>query len=162
MGIRYYAYPILASDIDLARRDPVGYLNSHPLVDEDKPYDEQLRLDLDKSWRDLQELFTVPHCSPAEWGMDLVRGNVHYDSGFAYQPHYAVLTPEQVATVATQIARFDKVDVLAMYVDGGRSHVRETGRIRDYTSYVGHFLAEAQKFTAACAEAGYGVIYTIG
>jgi len=158
MGIRYSAYPVQATDIELARREPRHFINDNPLVGFDGPYDEWFHLDLDKSWHYLQRLFTWPHSSPAERGLELVEGNVHYLNSGEYEPHFGVLDPDQVDQVARAIFWTDKVDVLAMLIAENRSG----DRLRDDTAYVGHHLEAAKRFTARVAEAGHGLIYSIG
>lgn len=102
----------------------------------------------------------MPNQSPAEMGLDLVRGDVRYPRGVihGYECHYEVLDPNQVEVVARHIARYDKADVLALYIASGRLD----DRLRGDVNYVGHYLAAAQEFTARQAEAGNGLVYRIG
>ncbi|MBF4601233.1 DUF1877 family protein [Frigoribacterium sp. VKM Ac-1396] len=161
MGIRYSACPVAPADLELARAAPLAYMNDHcPDAPWDDPSWTRSWLDLDKSWRDLQRLFVMPNQSPAEMGLDLVRGDVRYPRGVihGYECHYEVLDPNQVEVVARHIARYDKADVLALYIASGRLD----DRLRGDVNYVGHYLAAAQEFTARQAEAGNGLVYRIG
>lgn len=168
MGIRYYAYPVLASDLELARRDPLDYMNHNPIVDDDDPDDDRLVLALDKSWRYLQHLFVWPNRLPADPCLDLVRGDVHYPNGTmaGYLCYYEVLEPDVVARIATHIQSVDKVDVLAMFTARlgltGASRSAEGERLREDVSYVGFHLDAAKAFCATVAAAGHGIVYRIG
>jgi hypothetical protein len=159
MGIRYSACSVRASDDELVRRDPLSYMNdTFSAAHDGDPEDRWL--DLDKSWHDFQRLLTSSDRLPANTGLDLVRGDVTYPDGYAngYLCHYAVLTPEQVDVVGRGLARVDKVDVLAMYVENGRSG----DRLRDDVSFMGMLLEQAKQFVADRAEAGEGIVYRIG
>ncbi|ROS51516.1 hypothetical protein [Frigoribacterium sp. PhB24] len=161
MEIRYSACPVAPEHLELARADPLAYMNDHcPDAPWDDPSWAHSWLDLDKSWRDLQKLFVMPDQIPAEMGLDLVRGDVRYPRGeiHGYECHYEVLDPNRVEVVARQIARYDKADVLALNIASGRT---DDG-LRSDVNYVGHYLATAQEFTARQARAGKGLVYRIG
>ncbi|WP_157887533.1 DUF1877 family protein [Frondihabitans sp. PAMC 28766] len=168
MGIRYYAYPVLADDIELARQNPLDYMNNNPIVDDDDPDDDRLVLCLDKSWRYLQELFVWPNQYPAEPCLDLVRGDVVYPNGWqeGYRCHYEVLEPEAVQRIADHIGEIDKVDVLAMFLahygcpSTGGDH--RDSHLREDVAYVGYHLEQAKRFVAMVAAAGHGLVYRIG
>ncbi|ROQ38485.1 uncharacterized protein DUF1877 [Frondihabitans sp. PhB188] len=168
MGIRYYAYPVLADDIALARQNPLDYMNNNPIVDHDDPDDDRLVLELDKSWQYFQRLFVWPHRYPDDPCLKLVQGEVQYPNGYAegYRCHYAVLEPSEIAEIALWITHVDKVDVLAMFLASerwrGRMDDEAADRLREDVSYVGHYLEKAKEFTARTAAAGHGVVYRIG
>jgi hypothetical protein len=57
MGIRYYAYPVRTSDVELARANPHDFLATDLLADAWGPAELKPRmLYLDKCWGQLQEL----------------------------------------------------------------------------------------------------------
>ncbi len=157
MGIRYYAYPVRASDVQLARSNPRDFLSDDPLADAWGPVESKPRmLYLDKAWRQLQEFFTqeLPAALP------LVDGDVtHVQCGWI--PHIRVLAPDQVGDVAHALAAVGEVDVLAarLRTFGGDSVVNDDAyELR----YVMEHLDAAKSFTTSLARDGLGLIYMIG
>lgn len=155
MGIRYYAYPVAAEDIENARADPRLYMASDPLADAWGP--EELRpqmLYLDKCWSALQHLLGPHDAQPPRVSLMLVDGSVtHTYDGWI--PWLSVLDPDQVSEVARDLVLVDADDVLAHF---GTDETRSI----DTADYVKQYLEEAQRFVTQLAHEGRGLIYMIG
>ncbi len=146
MGIRYYAYPVKAEDIDHARTDPISFISDDPLMDawgaeEDRPR----MLYLDKAWQPLQRLFVDRPSS------SLVSGNVRW-SDRGYEPWVKVLDPEEVAEVARDIVLVEPVDADSDVLQ--RMHWDAEG--------VNQYLTSAQQFVTELVEEDSGLVYIIG
>ncbi|MCU1439043.1 MAG: hypothetical protein JWP85_40 [Rhodoglobus sp.] len=157
MGIRYYAYPVRESDLELARENPRDFLADDPLADAWGPADLKPRmLYLDKCWRELQELFGRDGL-PA---LLLVGGQVTH-TAYGWIPHIQVLSPDQVRLVARHLCTFGEADVFAARLRsrGGDGTVNDDP---DELNYVVHYLDAARDFSTSLASEGLGLIYTIG
>ncbi|MCU1409394.1 MAG: hypothetical protein JWR04_101 [Rhodoglobus sp.] len=150
MGIRYYAYPVHAADIDNARADPWAYLSDDPLLDAWGPPEQRPRmLYLDKCWQELQQLLSD---NPA---LAMVEGEViHTQDGWI--SHKKVLAPEELPEIAEGLALVTEDDVLAL---AESQTFRETEEQR---SYIQHYLSAARTFADELRDEGLGLIYLIG
>lgn len=159
MGIRYYAYPVDAKLIELAKTSPRAFLGSDPLADAWGPAENRPpMLYLDKCWRDLQELFGRSDGTTARPALELVRGAVTpHPEG--WEPFIRVLGPTEVAAVAADISRVTEADASAM---AASRPSRWGDSPADELRYVLHYLADAQSFTAQLAREGRGLVYEIG
>ena len=148
MGIRYYAYPVRAELIEHARSDPRLFISDDPLMDAwGDPGDRPPMLYLDKAWRALQELFGDRPCAA------LVRGQVTMcGNGFEHDPWLGVLDPDEVADVARDVVLIEPPIAVP-----GRPE-----RVLFEADYVGRYLAAAQEFACALADADSGLVYVIG
>lgn len=161
MGIRYYAYPVAASDMDAALKHPEAFVGSDPLSDawglEPVGPNEYAMgvnprprmLYLDKCWGLLQTL-THPLENPRP-AHKLVAGDV-IPTGFGWYPHFAALGPADVSLVAD-----DLDDIAQKRLDEFCADLNEDDA--DYLRF--HFDA-ARTFTRALSENGEGLAYTIG
>lgn len=157
MGIRYYAYPIVAADVDAARACPYRFLGRDPLMDAWGPIDERPNmLYLDKCWWELQKLLEGPADLPARPAAALVAGRV-IETTEGWIPHCAVLTPDEVSAVATDLATVTERDVHRL-LDGWPRSWRQT----DDFAYVAQFLGDAKEVTQRWADAGFGLVFMIG
>lgn len=161
MGIRYYAYPVLASDIERARDDPRAFLSADPLYDAWGPAELKPRmLYLDKCWDQLQEFLGSRPGRPERVSFQLVEGEVtHTYEGWI--PFIRVLSPTQVEEVARDIAQLGEAEVLAARVPTfGRDGVVNDDP--EELRYVMQYLDDAKAFVAALATDNLGLIYMIG
>lgn len=161
MGIRYYAYPVAASDIDAALANPEAFVGSDPLSDawgleEIEPnaykmgvYERPRMLYLDKCWNLLKRL-TRPDFKPRP-AHKLVEGNVT-SAGLGWYPYFGTLTPDDVALVADDLDAIAEGDLEAFCATLPEEDV----------DYLKEYFAEARTFTRALTEQGEGLAYTIG
>jgi hypothetical protein len=160
MGIRYYAYPVDAELLEIAKTSPRSFLGDDPLMDAWGPIDEKPHmLYLDKCWRDLQMLFSGDGTSPARSASALVKGQVTHTNGgwIAYE---AVLDPAQVSEIALDLATISPTEVRSVL-----TAQRTLGLNDDFEKeieYVTHYLRGALAFTKGLSELGNGLVYTIG
>ncbi|MCU1579125.1 MAG: hypothetical protein JWP19_1329 [Rhodoglobus sp.] len=161
MGIRYYAYPVRASDIEFARANPRDFLAADPLADAWGPAELKPRmLYLDKCWGQLQEFLGPRPDRPERVAYQLVEGQVTHTSE-GWIPFTRVLDPAQVHEIADELSQIGEVDVLAARV----RTFRRDGLVNDDPDelrYVMHYLNDAKSFVDALAEDDLGLIYTIG
>ena len=102
MGIRYYAWPLSAADVEAARREPRSFVAADPFgqawftENEGNCY-------LDKAWRGLQML--IADCSPDEVerpAAALVAGAVTF-VGYGWDPYIGVLDPDELRRAAEDL-----------------------------------------------------------
>lgn len=169
MGIRYWARPLPAHLVDVARSNP-------RLLHIDDDYDDYLwelhendteeraawgsrkhALDLDKTFTDFQMLW---HCEPPDRrpALELVQGRVT-DTHRGWKPHFGVIEPERVSAVRDDI-RATRPEDIAAHIEAGRGRFRDEPEpyVRDLTAR----LTEMLTFLDARLERGEGVLYTIG
>ena len=160
MGIRYYAYPVDAELIDLARASPRAFLSSDPLADAwGLAAERPPMLYLDKCWWELQRLFSARPGEVERPAAGLVRGRVREHSN-GWDAFLRVLDPAEVAHVAADLALFGEADVRAMFEQSPQS---ESSRDPDAEiRYVVEYLADATAFVTDLARTGRGMIYLIG
>ncbi|WP_440711205.1 hypothetical protein [Herbiconiux sp. YIM B11900] len=152
MGIRYFARPIHADDIELARTDLDAYFRSdrsHQFVCHQEP--RPPILDLDKCWRDLQALFWSPPDQPPRPAASLVEGDVK-NACCGWEAHRQVLDPETVRAIADDLDSADFPHGL-----GGGSAESGSG-----DRHLDEMLARARAFTREVADRGWGMYYSIG
>ncbi|TFD74493.1 DUF1877 family protein [Cryobacterium fucosi] len=158
MGIRYYAYPIAATDYLRALADPCQFLGTDPLMDAWGPTTIRPEmLYLDKCWREFQGMLGPAPGVPARAAFQLVEGQVtQVEMGWiAFE---RALSPAQVKAIAADLATVDDTDIrslLASYPDRADSSEMEH-------RYIGHYLAAAQEFSSRLASDGRGLVYLIG
>ena len=157
MGIRYYAYPVAAEDIERARLDPWLYLSDDPLSDAWGPAELRPRmLYLDKCWRALQHLLGPREDRPARPSFALVEGQVTFAGNGGWYSWLRVIDPEQLTEIARDIVLVDEDDVRELFP-------AQPGEMqRDTVDYVAPYLADAQRFVTELAREGKGLVYTIG
>lgn len=161
MGIRYYAYPVAAKNIDEASQDPERFLSSDPLADAwglepigPHAYATHVNprprmLYLDKCWSLMQRLtHQMGQPRPA---YALVAGRVQPD-GLGWLPHIATLTPDEVVHIA------DDLDAIA---DDELTTFCETLEECD-ADYLQDYFGQARTFTRELAQSGEGLVYMIG
>lgn len=157
MGIRYYAYPVDADDIDDARANPYDYLGVDPLVDAWGPEAERPEmLYLDKCWSLLQTLLATPPARPSRPAAALVRGDV-IQTPDGWIPHVEVLPPAGVAEAARDLATVTPERLRAAI-----RHLPARANDADEFCYVSQYLDAAREFTTRLAKDGRGLIYLIG
>lgn len=157
MGIRYYAYPITADQYPLARENPCAFHGVDPLMDAWGPKDGKPEmLYLDKCWRELQTLLGPSLERPNRPAHQLVDGRVT-DTGAGWIPYELALSPAQVAAIAADLKTVNEADVRRALPEFGSHHPED-----EEFEYVTQYLAEAQRFTAALADSGRGLVYMIG
>lgn len=152
MGIRYFARPIHADDIELARSDLDAYFRSdrsHQFVCHQEP--RPPILDLDKSWRDLQSVFWSPPDQPARPAAALVDGDVRQRC-CGWEAHRRVLDPDTVRAIADDL---DSPELSQRRGD------ETDGSLRG-THYLDELLERARTFTRQVADQGWGMYYSIG
>jgi hypothetical protein len=160
MGIRYYAYPVDAHLIELAKSSPRSFLSDDPLMDAWGPVDKRPpMLYLDKCWRELQVLLGGDSSSPNRPAFQLVEGNVvHVPEGWI--SHFAVLDPAQVVEIAKDLTVISpgqvRAKLTATRTFGPRDDLDEEFR------YVIQYLRDAVTFTTSLSERGDGLVYMIG
>ena len=157
MGIRYYAYPITADQYPLAQEDPCAFHGVDPVMDAWAPENEKPEmLYLDKCWRELQTMLGSSSGRPGRPAHQLVDGHVtQTETGWI--PHEVALSPAQVAEIAADLKTVNEADVRRALPDFG-SHQPDDEKFE----YVAQYLGEAQRFTAALADSGRGLVYMIG
>ena len=161
MGIRYYAYPVRASDVELARANPRDFLADDPLADAWGPVELKPRmLYLDKCWGQLQELLRPGSGRPESVAYQLVEGEVTHTSE-GWIPFTRVLDPAQVREIAEELSQIGEADVLAARVRtfGGDGFVNDDP---DELRYVMQYLNDAKSFVDALAKDNLGLVYMIG
>lgn len=158
MGIRYFALPVPAAMVNIARINPRAFLSDHHFwASWSDPPDRPEGLYLDKAWRDLQWLLGEPE--PPRASYELVSGDVEM-TGFGWIPFERVLSAEQVRSVATDLTL---VDMRELYQLRLPQESPDWAAIMDYRrDYVESYLEAARKFTAQLASLGLGLIYSIG
>lgn len=160
MGIRYYAYPIDAALVDVARASPRQFMSRDPLLDAWGPVDERPpMLYLDKCWREFQLLFGDFNGRTPRPALALVEGYpVMHSEG--WDSHIAVLDADQVAEVGTDLGSVTEDDVREMLTPDGGAYPQDgfDGEL----GYVMQYLRAAQEFTALVAGKGQGLVYLIG
>lgn len=161
MGIRYYAYPVAASEVEAALANPEAFVGSDPLSDAwglepIGPNEYAMGVNprprmlyLDKCWRLMQRL-TRQDFEPRP-AHKLVEGDVT-PTHMGWYPHFAALTPAEVALVA-----HDLDDIAHGRLDEFCAELDE-----DDVDYLKSHFAEARSFTRALATSGEGLAYTIG
>ncbi len=160
MGIRYFALPVPAPMVSIARINPRAFLSEHHFRESwSDPPDRPEGLYLDKPWQDLRDLLSWPAEEPTRPAYELLRGDVKM-YGYGWIPYDRVLDADQVLEVATDLARVDLPHLLqswSSYVSPDWAAIL-AGR-RDT---VEQYLADARKFTGELATRGLGLIYSIG
>jgi len=157
MGIRYYAYPVAADSIEDAKRTPYAHLGGDPLMDAWGPLEDKPRmLYLDKCWRELQVL--LGETRPAR---SLVEGQVVMHAE-GWDGHTSVLDPAEVSIIADDLAQVTDDQVSAMIVQNRDAYRHRDVDIDAEVKYVLSYLHDAQHFTRALAEDGFGLVYLIG
>ena len=161
MGIRYYASPVLAADVEIAQADPRAFMCCQRAAERQDALDYPPRsLYLDKCWRQLQDLLGPTGDQPARPSFQLVEGQVTNTSR-GWDSFRKVLSPEQVLDVARDLALIGEQEVLAARVRefGGTGVINDDP---DELRYVMQYLDDAKAFVAELAEENLGLIYTIG
>lgn len=160
MGIRYYAYPVDARQVEFARQDPRAFLGRDPLMDAWGPIEQKPdMLYLDKCWGYLQGLFSSPAGEQNRAALALVAGEVEM-SGLGWYSFVAARGPEEVAAIAGDISLLGEQHVREFFEDERR--LQFGGSRENEIEYVMHFLADAQEFVARLASEGRGLVYQIG
>ncbi len=160
MGIKYFALPVPAPLVNIARMNPRAFLPERPAGNAwPEPPCPPDALQLDKPWQDLRDLLGWPGHQPPRPAFELLRGEVK-QRGYGWLPYERVLGPQDVVEVAEDLSRLDLAALYQAYeplvspdwaaiMDGRRgiveSHVRK-----------------AEAFTAKLAHNGQGLIYRIG
>ncbi|MHA7306378.1 DUF1877 family protein [Arthrobacter sp. TMN-49] len=158
MGIRYFALPVPAQMVNIARINPRAFLSDrHFWASWSDPPDRPEGLYLDKAWRDLQWL--LGESEPPRASYELVSGDVEMtDCGWI--PFDRVLSAGQVRRVAEDLAL---VDLGVLYQLRLPRESPDWAAIMDgRREYVKSYLEAARKFTAQLAGLGLGLIYSIG
>lgn len=160
MGINYFARPIPASLVDIAKINPGAFLGDLWFW---RSWPESRwrpgELFLDKVWRDLQALFGENGQDPPRPAYELVRGEARF-FGWQVQPFDRVLDPGQVAAVARDLER---ADLRELYQHCLPQHSPDWAAIMDgRRGNVESHLAVAACFTAELSAKGLGLIYSIG
>ena len=160
MGIRYYAYPLLADEVERARNDPRAYLSDDPLADAWGMVDRRPKLlYLDKCWSPLQRVFHPDPDRHPRPSFTLVEGNVTH-TGYGWIPYIKVLSPDVVSDIARDIVLTDANDVrTALGLD--MPELQPPSLIAEF-DYVMEYLAAAREFVADLDAEGCGLIYLIG
>lgn len=162
MGIRYYAWPLSASDVVAAREDPESFTADDPFCEAWFTANEG-NCYLDKAWHGLQLVLALSHNEeedrPAE---ALVAGRVTFvETGWI--PHVGVLDPDELRLAAADLALV-QIDV----PEPARSRRRSAppqlipGNNLTDLDYLQHNLDELKSFTAALVAQGKGMVYLIG
>jgi len=160
MGIRYYAYPLRAELVEVAKRAPRSFLSDDPLADAWGPADQRpAMLYLDKCWHELQMLLNPDQAAPGRPAFWLVEGDVTQTQG-GWIPYMAVLDAQQVAEVARDLATVTPAEVRGMLATTA-TFGRLVDRDKEF-GYVTHYLADALAFTTRLSERGKGLVYMIG
>ncbi|ALE92834.1 hypothetical protein AOC05_11910 [Arthrobacter alpinus] len=160
MGIRYFALPVPAQLVTIARINPRAFLSDQHFWETwSDPPDRPEGLDLDKAWRDLQQLLGGMDSEPMRDAYELVRGEVtHY--GYGWIPYDRVLSAEEVLKVASDLA---VADLARLYQEYTPQVSPDWAAIMDgRRDYVESYLEAARKFTTELAGMGLGLIYSIG
>jgi hypothetical protein len=160
MGIRYYAYPVDADLIEVAKSSPRSFLGDDPLMDAWGPLDKRPpMLYLDKCWSELQLLLGGDSSSPNRPAFQLVEGNVvHLPGGWI--SHIAVLDPAQVVEIAKDLSVITQGQVRAKLTATRAFEFRDD--LDEEFNYVVHYLRDAVTFTTGLSERGDGLVYMIG
>lgn len=162
MGIRYYAYPVDANELELARISPATYLSEDPFADAwFTPLDERPpMLYLDKCWRELQALLELQEPLQPRPAYGLVRGNVTM-TGEGWIPFVRLVEPDEVAEIADDLTLVEPAHVTEMLTARTASfYPGET--IETAEQYIVPYLRDAQKFTRELAGRGDAFVYKIG
>ncbi|AIY01520.1 hypothetical protein ART_1921 [Arthrobacter sp. PAMC 25486] len=160
MGISYFARPVPAGLVNIAKIDPGAFLDDALFWrtwTEHKGRPETLSLG--DAWSDLQTLLADTRKDPPRPAYELVRGEPQYP-GWHIQPFDRVLDPEQVTAVAGDLAQ---TDLKEMYQHCLPLHSPDWAAIlAGRRGYVESYLAAAASFTAELSARGFGLIYSIG
>jgi hypothetical protein len=164
MGIRYFALPVPAQLVNIARINPRAFLSDpHFWESWSDPPDRPECLYLDKPWRDLRDLLGQPGAEPgaesARPAYELLRGEVK-PYGYGWIPYCRVLDTEEVAAVAEDLAR---VDLPPLY-QSWSAHVSPdwAAIVNGRRDTVESYLEDARRFTTELAGQGLGLVYSIG
>ncbi|MCQ9165956.1 MULTISPECIES: hypothetical protein [unclassified Arthrobacter] len=157
MGITYFALPVPAPLVNIARINPRAFLPVLPAGHAwPNPPDALL---LDKPWRDLRDLLGMPRDKPPRPAFELLRGEVK-EYGYGWLPYERVLGPQDIAGVARDLAR---LDLAAMYQAYSSLVSPDWAAIMDgRRCTVESYARKARVFTARLAERGQGLVYSIG
>ncbi|NVM96843.1 DUF1877 family protein [Arthrobacter wenxiniae] len=160
MGIRYFALPVPAQLVGIARINPRAFLSDHHFWESwSDPPDRPEGLFLDKAWQDLQWLLGPGDAGPARAAYELVRGAVT-QYGYGWIPYDRVLDQGQVADVARDLAT---VSLAAPYQGYTPQFSPDWAAIKDsQCGSLDTYLGKAANFTQQLAEQGLGLIYSIG
>ncbi|WP_104091694.1 hypothetical protein [Arthrobacter sp. GMC3] len=160
MGIRYFALPVPAQLVAIARINPRAFLSdAHFWESWSDPPDRPEALFLDKCWWDLQQLFGGMDPESTRDAYELVRGNVT-EYGYGWIPFDRVLSAEEVFKVSIDLA---SVDLPELYQNFTPHMSPDWAAIMDgRRSAVESYLEAARKFTVQLSELGLGLIYSIG
>ena len=158
MGIRYFALPVPAAMVGIARINPRAFLCDHHFwASWSDPPDRPEGLFLDKPWQDLQWL--LGESEPSRDAYELVRGHVT-DNGPGWIPFDRVLSAEEVLRVAKDLA---VVNLRELYQLRLPQESPDWSAVMDgRRGCVESYLEAARKFTAQLAGLGLGLIYSIG
>jgi hypothetical protein len=160
MGIKYFALPVPAQLINIARINPRVFLpertSGRPGAEAPDPPGS---LSLDKPWRDLRDLLGLPRDEPPRPAFELLRGEVK-QYGYGWIPYDRVLGAEEVVEVARDLSL---VDLSALYQTYSSMVSPDWAAIMDGRRYtVESYARQAQAFTGRLADSGQGLVYSIG
>jgi hypothetical protein len=160
MGIRYYAYPVDADLIEVAKSSPRSFLSDDPLMDAWGPLDERSpMLYLDKCFHELRVLLGGDSSSPNRPAFQLVEGDVvHVPEEWI--SHVAVLDPAQVVEIAQDLSVITPGQVRASLTATRTFGPRDD--LDEEFHYVTQYLRDAVTFTTGLSERGDGLVYMIG
>lgn len=160
MGISYFARPVPAGLVDIAKINPGALLDDAWFWRTWTPSRWRPgELDLDKSWQDMQDLFGSSGQDPPRAAYELVRGQAEW-VGARIRPFDRVLDPGQVAAVARDLER---ADLRELYQHCLPRHSPDWAAIMDgRRGYVESHLASAASWTTELSAKGLGLIYSIG
>lgn len=160
MGISYFARPVPAGLVDIAKINPAAFLDDAWFWRTWTPSRWRPEvLSLDKTWQDLQTLFGGNSQDPPRPAYELVRGQAQF-IGWHIQPFDRVLDPRQVAAVAQDL---EQTDLRELYQHCLPQHSPDWAAIMDgRRGYVESHLAAAARFTGELSAKGLGLIYSIG
>lgn len=160
MGIKYFALPVPAQLVSIARINPRAFLSDkHFWESWSDPPDRPEGLFLDKPWRDLRDLLGLPGNEPERPAYELLRGQVT-QYGYGWIPYDRVLCAEEVTDVANDLALVNLAELYPPYLLTMSPDWAAIMEARRYS--VESSLAHARAFTAKLAEQGLGLIYSIG
>ena len=162
MGIRYYAWPLSAADVEAARREPRSFMADDPFgqawftENEGNCY-------LDKAWRGLQML--IADSSPNETDRPaaaLVAGDVTF-VGYGWDPYIGVLDPEELRRAAEDLKRVAE-DIPFQWRPRRRNSKARSGpgSVLLERDYINDYLSRLREYVTSLVAQEKGMIYMIG
>ncbi len=161
MGINCYLHAVDAGEVDRLLADPAAV---GPVLRQRRP-----ACDLHKAWHAIHYVLTgtadggeEPHCFLLQGGTEI--GDEDADDGFGLP---RLLRPDQVRAFDAVLRPIDSPDALRQRFDHGRMvaagvYSLSEGREAEDLEFTAHFFDGLRAFIHSAADAGQGVLVSLG